>query len=165
MMRRARPGGRLDRAVAIATVFLILGGATRVMAADACDLMVATLAAEEGVQFERRTEGGTIHLKHPLARSLSIDCGPFARGPNLFATWSGAYPPAEFYTFLGRAAAVVVKKGAGPVVAGAKRCQGEALKSKDGQAEIHTGGLEFDCQAFTRNGGSSSFTIGPDQPS
>ena len=162
--RRFSSSGCYAPALAVAMAGMILSGTTRALAGDACDLMVAKLAADHGVQFERRTEGGLIHLKHPLARSLSIDCSRSYRPVNLFVSWNGAFPTADFYTFVGRIGAVVVGKPAAAIEAGSKRCQRAALKDKDEQSEIRTGGLEFDCQAFTRDGGSSAFTIVPDQP-
>lgn len=133
-------------------------------AADACDVIVARLVADQAVQFERRAEGGTIHLRHPLAQSLSIGCGETQRGPNIFVSWGGAYPTAAFYTFLGRIGTIVVGKSAAAIEAGAKRSHVAALESRDEQSEIRIGGLEFDCQVSTRNGGSSVFAVSPNDP-
>lgn len=91
----------MTRLTLFAALFAMAANAglpTAAQAADACDLMVAKLTASDGVQFERRTDEGTIFLKHPLSNALTIECEPGWRSTSVYVGWPNAFPTAAFYT-------------------------------------------------------------------
>jgi hypothetical protein len=127
--------------------------------ADECDVMVAKLVSEQGVRFERRTASGYIHLKHPLVESAVIDCSRPVGGPSLSMSFDGAFPSAAFFDLLSQAGAVVMSKPVTIVRQSSQRCHRTALKDSDELAQIRAGGLQIECQSFTRDGGGTIISI------
>lgn len=155
------------RAIALAGLAgIAFAWVDRAEAADACDVMAAKLVADDGAVFERRTPSGVLHFKHPATLNFTIDCFYIPKiPPTLNITWDGAYPPAAFFAFVGRAGEVVVRTPARVIEATAKRCQRAALADEGGDAEAHAGSVDFGCSSFTQNGGGTHLAIRPEPKS
>jgi len=146
------------------TVFIlavIVSGCSSAAAlADECEAIVADLVAREGAIAEQRTPAGQIPLKHPLASEVVVECPTAPGAPiDLYLNWDGAFPPRTFYEFAGRAGQIVTAAQAGVVKQGAMKCQRAALRSRNEMANTTVGGIAFECQAFTRDGGGTAITI------
>lgn len=143
-------------AVAAPLVALLTGPTT----ADECDALAAEVIARTGAAFDRRSDlAHMVHLKHPNASALSVQCASGAYGAGVGSSWDGAYPPRSFYDLIARAGAAVTKAPAEDIRQGAMKCQQAALKSDDELAEMTFKGIRFECQAFSRDGGGTTITL------
>jgi hypothetical protein len=90
----------------------------------------------------------------------SVDCPTTTGFPaDLYVNWNGAFPPASFYKFAGRAAHIVVGVSEKAAQVGAMKCQQAALRADDEMDQLIFGDAYFECQAFSRDGGGTAITI------
>lgn len=128
--------------------------------ADECDLAGAALAAVPGVSGGERTRNHIVKFHHWAVSEMSIGCAMERSLPmELFLAWDGAYPPNDFYVLAGKAGHAVIGGAASAISTGAQRCQKKALGSKDELAQTAEGGVGFECQAFSRDGGGTTISI------
>lgn len=133
----------------------------RTAAAGPCDALVAAIVRSTGAEFLRSSPSGkTAFLAHPHVDSFAVDCSTPSR-PLVSAYRSrDAFPPAEFFTAVAAAGALVASEEAGRVEAGLRRCRRAALarpaREMSGAA---IGAARIECDSFTRDGGSVGVSI------
>jgi hypothetical protein len=162
---------KLDRVSALALFRLplaVLASATLIAQlfwsttahADDCDAIAAALAASEAGAVVTGRENNYITINDRFAAEVSIACPTPEGFPiDLTVNWKGAFPPATFYAFAGRAGHIVVGAPEKEVSEGARRCAQAALRSKDETASLTFGLAYFECTAFSRDGGATDISI------
>jgi hypothetical protein len=133
--------------------------------ADHCDAIVARMAsAISGLKVANRATGvpgsfDVINFRHPDVSGMMLTCfDPKEKNLRhiLEATWDGAYPPASFFRLVGVVGGAVVQAPADVVRVGVMRCHRRALVAQNEDAKFEEGGLRFECQAFSRDGGGGT---------
>jgi len=128
--------------------------------ADGCDAIAAALAASEPGLVVTGRQNNYITIDDRFASEVSMACPTSEGFPiDLTVNWSGAFPPASFYSFAGRAGHVVVEAQEREISEGSKRCAQTALRSKEETATLTFGRAYFECTAFSRDGGATSISI------
>lgn len=152
--------------VKVFTVCLIIVNLMIVIGAraDECDARVAALiASENGVtasSSRRNSINNAIEIMSKYVNESSVDCPTNTSFPiDLYVNWNGAFPPASFYKFAGRAAHIVVGVSEKAARVGAMKCQQAALRANDEMAQMTFGDAYFECQAFSHDGGGTAITI------
>jgi hypothetical protein len=108
----------------------------------------------------------SIEIASKYANEASVEC-PFSTRSgvpipiDLYVNWDGAFPPASFYEFAGRAAHIVVGVSEQAARMGAMRCEQKALRAAHEMAQLVFRDAYFECQAFSRDGGGTAITIYP----
>ena len=134
--------------------------------ADECAALVGRIVQQENAQFTRRSPSGDIYfLRHKLAHEISVNCGADSVGPMISVDFDGVPFPNEAMFLLAARLGSLLTGMTQPVLLKALHsCHQEALKQT--QAETAEKdlphGVQVECQAFTRSGGASSFTISTD---
>ena len=130
-----------------------------------CKEATDAIVLQTGAEFDRASGyGTTVFFKHPLAREMSLNCQLGAVNLSVFVSTGTAFPPAAYYDLVAKAGAAVTKRSVKQLKADAQRCHLAALKSTDETEELHVAGVQTDCQAYTRDGGSTNITIALDAP-
>lgn len=127
-------------------------------AAAECDAVAADIIRDEGARLDRRTNS-VVLLKHHLTSEMSVSCNGPPLGIDLFIASEGAFPPIAFFDLAGRAGQRATGLSAADIREAAIRCQRSALRSDTELATTVIGEVSVECQAFTRAGGATSFTI------
>jgi hypothetical protein len=121
-------------------------------------------AATSGLKVANRAPGvpgsfDVINFRHPDASGMMLTCfDPKEKSLRhiLQATWDGAYPPASFFRLVGVAGGALVQAPADVVRVGVMKCHWRALAAQNEDAKFEQGGLRFECQAFSRDGGGGT---------
>src|ERR1700690_4369566 len=128
--------------------------------ADDCDAIAAALVASEVGAVVTGRQNNYISINDRFAAEVSIGCPTSDGFPiDLTLNWKGAFPPASFYAFAGRAGHIVIGAPEKDVSEGARRCAQAALRSKDETASLTLGLAYFECTAFSRDSGATDISI------
>jgi hypothetical protein len=147
-----------------------LVSATLAFAANAkahdCAALVGRIVQQEDAQFEKRSPSGNIYfLKHRLSNEISVDCGANSIGPMISVAFDKVPFPSESMFLLAARLGSMLSGTPRPVLLKAiHSCHQEALKETQAETAERDlpHGVQVECQAFTRDGGASSFTISMD---
>ncbi len=146
-------------------IISLLVFAPRLAYADECDAITGQMIASvTGVRLEKRqpVEGATdiVYLNHVDASLIAIYC-PQAGvpWPVLNVDWAKSLPPPAYFNLVGRLGSVMTGLSAKAITKGARKCQKLALASNDELGDLEVGGITYECQAFTRDGGATAMTI------
>jgi hypothetical protein len=145
----------------IAALMLIASAASA--QADQCDADAAKVASEIGAAITTRTEANLIFLSHPRfgkLGSMHVGCPHYeAERPDLGSEWDAAAPPKWFFEMVAQAAYVLTGAPVDELKRGAISCWQSALRSSDEYSDIKSKGINYQCQAFVRDGGGTSIDI------
>jgi hypothetical protein len=134
--------------------------------ADECTALVGRIVQQENAQFIRRSPGGNIYfLRHKLAHEISVDCGADSVGPMIFVDFDGVpFPNDAMFLLAARLGSLLTGVTQPALPKALHGCHQEALKQTQAETAERDlpHGLLVECQAFTRDGGASSFTISID---
>ncbi|MFJ2384270.1 hypothetical protein [Pseudomonas protegens] len=126
--------------------------------AATCDSILAALKQERHLTQVRQTEGNrTTEYRDGPNITLSVSCG--VGKPNLAITWDGPEPDSQYYDLVGRAGSLVSSRSAAGIVKASKQCRSKALKDDGEIATIEEDDLALECQAFVRDGGSTTISV------
>jgi hypothetical protein len=139
---------------------------TKSVQADECDARVAALVSSGiGVTADnsrRNSINNAIEITSKYVNEASVECPTNTGFPiDLYVNWNGAFPPASFYKFAGRAAHIVVGVSEKAARVGAMKCQQAALRADNELAQTTFGDAYFECQAFSRDDGGTAISIYP----
>jgi hypothetical protein len=113
------------RAAPFAAVLFVAGlvvlGASPARA-DRCEDIARELARQITGLKIGRTVAGVIYLEHPAVKQASLGCASKNRSNDVFASTDKRKPSAEFYDFVGTAAALVFTIPKKDALNGATRC-------------------------------------------
>jgi hypothetical protein len=128
--------------------------------ADTCAPVVARVVELTNASFvETSTDGNNTTLKHRNAQSFVVTCSPVS-SPIVSLHWIGAYPPYEFFILTAKAGEAVTSRRSSSISPILRDCHTKALKAIGVElAEVHRRGIGVECQAFTRDGGATAFSI------
>jgi len=119
-------------------------------------------AVEQGLKLVQDTavqsKQTVAYRDGPHAR-LYVNC-PSGK-VDIAVSWAGPTPDAKFYKLVGQAGNLVSRQPATDVVKAAKQCRQQALQDDFEIASVEQGSLAIECQAYTRDGGGTSFSIFP----
>ncbi|WP_456016566.1 hypothetical protein [Pseudomonas fluorescens] len=157
--------GMIQRGTAVKTDLLIgIGAGLMVLAlstnalADPCDDVLSALQQERHLTQVKQTEGKrTTEYRDGPNIVLSLSCAVGA--PNVAVTWDGATPDQAFYDLVGRTGSLVSERSATDIVKASRQCRQRALKDESEIATVEQKGLAIECQAFARDGGSTTITM------
>ncbi|MDF3935339.1 hypothetical protein [Pseudomonas citronellolis] len=79
--------------------------------------------------------------------------------PNVQITWDGANPDGEFFALVGRLGHTVTGQKPAQVIQAAKTCRKQALQDGGEISQVEQPGMAIECQAFARDGGSTTITV------
>jgi hypothetical protein len=134
--------------------------------ADECAALVGRIVQLENAQFIKRSPSGDIYfLKHRLSNEIGVNCGADNVGPMIFVDFDRVpFPNEAMFLLAARLGSLLTGMSQPVLLKALHSCHQEALKET--QAEIAQRdlphGVQVECQAFTRDGGASSFTISTD---
>lgn len=111
--------------------------------AEECDVLIADMIEATGATFERKTELGHYHLRHPLAASLVVSCGTLPLGVSV--AFDEPYPPSGFFDLVGRAGSVLTGETKAILTKTARECYRTALTESWGLAEASSPKAEIEC--------------------
>lgn len=136
----------------LAVLIVLLAASPAV--AEECDALASDIVRQEGATLNRRTSVKVILNLAPLSE-LSVDCGQ----TGFSAGWDGAFPPAAYFDLVARGSRIVTAAPLHVLRDGAVHCHKAALRDKGELATIEKGGITFDCQSFTREGGGTLIQV------
>ncbi len=79
--------------------------------------------------------------------------------PNAQITWDGADPSGEFFAMVGQLGQSVTGAKPAEVIQAAKICRQQALRDGGEISQVEQPGMAIECQAFARDGGTTSITV------
>lgn len=79
--------------------------------------------------------------------------------PNAQVIWDGANPSGEYFALVGQLGQGVTGKKPAEVIQAAKACRQQALQDGGEISQVEQPGMAIECQAFARDGGSTSITV------
>lgn len=125
-----------------------------------CAVLISHIVEKTGAIFDRVSEGAEhVFLKHPAAGSFVVDCedeAPYG----VFASWPSAYPQNSFYTLVALTASIKTGDSPATIERAARKCHDAALRDPSSEkATVMNKLTQVDCQAFTRDGGSTDVTV------
>lgn len=130
---------------------------TSVLAAT-CDDVLNSLKQERHLTQVRQTDGKRLtEFQDGPSITLSVSC--VSAAPNLAVTWDGSEPDQQYYDLIGRAGGLLSSHSAAGIVRASKQCRSQALRSEGESATIEEEGLALECQAFSRDGGSTTISV------
>ncbi|MBC2660014.1 hypothetical protein H7A76_31680 [Pseudomonas sp. MSSRFD41] len=143
------------RALHICLAVMVLPSS--VMAAT-CDGVLNSLKQERHLTQVRQTDGKRLtEFQDGPSITLSVSCALGA--PTLAVTWDGPEPDQQYYDLVGRAGGLLSSHSPAGIVKASKQCRSEALSSGGEIASIEEEGLALECQAFARDGGSTTISV------
>lgn len=157
--------GMIDRGIAVNTDVLMGFGTGLVLLAlstnsfaDSCDAVIDALQQERHLSQVKQTDGKqTTEYRDGPSIVLSLSCA--MGSPNVATTWDGPTPDQAFYDLVGRTGSLVSKRSAADIVEASRQCRQQALKDESEIATVEQKGLAIECQAFARDGGSTTITV------
>lgn len=108
--------------IAPLAILLLAALGTSPAHADRCEDIARQLAQQITGLKTGRTVAGVIYLEHPAVKQASLGCSSKNRSNEVFASTDKRKPTAEFYDFVGTAAALVFTIPKKDALNGATRC-------------------------------------------
>ncbi len=126
--------------------------------AGQCEAIAAMLIQTENLAFVRKSPSGqNTFLSGPLMSELSVSCSEAS--PSIFFATEAAFPSKAFFAFASRAGSIASGRPAKSILKLLNECHQAALKDSSELATAKTGPLLVECQAFTRDGGGTAFSV------
>lgn len=134
--------------------------------ADDCAALVGRIVQQENAQFTNQSPSGNIYfLKHRLSNEISVDCGANSVGPMIIIQFDNVpFPSEPMFRLAARLGSMLTGMTQPVLLKAIHSCHQEALKETRAETAERDlpHGVQVECQAFTRDGGASSFTISTD---
>jgi len=108
--------------IAPLALLLLAGLGATPARADRCEDIARELARQITGLKVGKTIAGVIYLEHPAVKQASLGCSSKNRSNEVFASTDKRKPSAEFYDFVGTAAALVFTIPKKDALNGATRC-------------------------------------------
>lgn len=118
-----------------------------------CDALKDAVIKATGATFDKMSPLGTSYfLAHPAVDDLSVNCAAKGRSTGISGGWHTADPPRHFYMTLALAGGELANGPASKVETTIRACLQKAILDKGKTAEVESGTLRFECQAYRRDG-------------
>lgn len=137
---------------------LVFAAVPAMAVAQSCESVLQALEHEKGLSLVQKA--GAMQVTHYKASErVTLDVNCMAEKPSVGAYMAGPIADQPFYALVGRAGSLISKGAAADIIKAAKQCRKEALQDESEMSTVEQKGLAIECQAFVRDGGSTTITV------